>query len=67
YVNCYKDITTSKLFIVPEGTEDKLSDANISDDEEVITPFFKDAMDSIEKLRTYFFCQKNSENHSINL
>ncbi|GBM17354.1 hypothetical protein AVEN_13235-1 [Araneus ventricosus] len=40
--------------------EDELSGANLSDDE-VIPPFSKVAMDSIEKFRVYFFCQKNSE------
>ncbi|GBM20892.1 hypothetical protein AVEN_112984-1, partial [Araneus ventricosus] len=40
--------------------EDKLSGANLSDDGEVIPPFFKEPMDSVEKLQTHFFSQKNS-------
>ncbi|GBN20917.1 hypothetical protein AVEN_64657-1, partial [Araneus ventricosus] len=59
YVNC--DITTSKLFTIDELTEDNLSGANLSDDGEVIPHFFKDAEDSIEKVRTYLLCQKNSD------
>ncbi|GBL56032.1 hypothetical protein AVEN_222585-1 [Araneus ventricosus] len=35
---------------IGELLEDKLTVANLSDDEEVIPPFFKDAMDSIEEL-----------------
>ncbi|GBO39018.1 hypothetical protein AVEN_242803-1 [Araneus ventricosus] len=31
------------------------------DGEEVILTSIKDAMDSIGKLRTYFFCEKNNE------
>ncbi|GBO04499.1 hypothetical protein AVEN_253103-1, partial [Araneus ventricosus] len=61
YVNCDEDITTSKSFTIDESTEDKLPDANLRDDEDVIPPFFKDAMDSIEKLRSYYFCQKSNE------
>ncbi|GBM23730.1 hypothetical protein AVEN_257638-1 [Araneus ventricosus] len=59
-VNCDKD-TTSKLFTTDELIEDKLSGANLSDDEAVIIPFFKDAVDPIEKLQSDFFCQNNSE------
>ncbi|GBN99259.1 hypothetical protein AVEN_83303-1 [Araneus ventricosus] len=55
----------SKLFTTEEFIEDKFPalDYHIvfSDEEDVIPPFFKDAMDSIEKLRTHSFCQKNSE------
>ncbi|GBO08657.1 hypothetical protein AVEN_144673-1 [Araneus ventricosus] len=51
----------SKLLEIDELIEDKLSDDNLSYDDEVIPPFFKDTMDSIEKLGTYFFCQKNNE------
>ncbi|GBN91322.1 hypothetical protein AVEN_148866-1 [Araneus ventricosus] len=49
YVNCAKGIMTSKLFTIDELIEDRLSDANLSDDDEVIPPFFKGA---VEKLRT---------------
>ncbi|GBO00512.1 hypothetical protein AVEN_132809-1 [Araneus ventricosus] len=49
---------TSKLITIDELTEEKLSGADLRDDEEVIPPSFRDAMDSIEKLRTHFFCQK---------
>ncbi|GBN69195.1 hypothetical protein AVEN_47916-1 [Araneus ventricosus] len=52
---------TLKLFTIDELIEDKLPGANLSDDEQVIPSFFKDAVDSIEKLGTHFFCQKNSE------
>ncbi|GBN70346.1 hypothetical protein AVEN_196072-1 [Araneus ventricosus] len=48
---------------IDELIKDKLFDANLSDDEDVIPPSFKDAMDSIENLRTHFFCQKNSEDN----
>ncbi|GBM20745.1 hypothetical protein AVEN_105970-1 [Araneus ventricosus] len=61
YVNYDKDIMMSRLFTIDELIEGKLSGASLSDDEKVIPPFFKDAMDSIEKLPTYFFCQKNGE------
>ncbi|GBN27625.1 hypothetical protein AVEN_120489-1 [Araneus ventricosus] len=50
-----------KLLAIDELIEDKLAGSNLSDDEKVIPPFFKDAMDSIEKLRTHFFCEKNIE------
>ncbi|GBM04706.1 hypothetical protein AVEN_44842-1 [Araneus ventricosus] len=60
-MNSDKDTMTSKLFTIDELMEDKLSGANLSNDEEVIPPSLKDAMDSIEKLRIYFSCQKNSE------
>ncbi|GBN38808.1 hypothetical protein AVEN_21695-1 [Araneus ventricosus] len=60
-MNCDKDTMTSKLFTTDELIEGKLSGANLSDAEECIPPFFKDAMNPIEKLRTYFFCQKISE------
>ncbi|GBL93336.1 hypothetical protein AVEN_219467-1 [Araneus ventricosus] len=56
YVNCDKDAMTSKLFTTDESTEDVLSGANLSHDQEVIPSSFKDAMDSIEELRSYFFC-----------
>ncbi|GBM01850.1 hypothetical protein AVEN_218971-1 [Araneus ventricosus] len=52
---------TSKLFTIDELMEDKLSDANLGDDEEVVPPFCKDALDSIEKLQAHFFCEKNNE------
>ncbi|GBO46258.1 hypothetical protein AVEN_242717-1 [Araneus ventricosus] len=58
YVNCDNDIMTSKFFTSDEIIEDKLSGANLSDGEEIIPLFFKEAMDSIEKLRTYFFLSK---------
>ncbi|GBN47745.1 hypothetical protein AVEN_139475-1, partial [Araneus ventricosus] len=61
YANYDKDIMASKLLIIDELIEDKLSGADLSADEEAIPPFFKDAMDSIEKLRAYFFSQKNNE------
>ncbi|GBN27879.1 hypothetical protein AVEN_161852-1, partial [Araneus ventricosus] len=61
HVNCNKDIKTLTLFIIDELIEDKLCSANLRDDEDVIPPFFKDAMDSIGKLRTYFSRQKNGE------
>ncbi|GBN34511.1 hypothetical protein AVEN_200136-1, partial [Araneus ventricosus] len=57
-MNSDKDTTTSKLFTIDELIKDKLSGANLSDDEEVVPPFFIDAMDSTGKRRTYFFCQK---------
>ncbi|GBM20819.1 hypothetical protein AVEN_108264-1 [Araneus ventricosus] len=38
----------------------RLSGENLSDDE-IIPPSFNDSTDSIGKLRTYFFCQKNSD------
>ncbi|GBN74763.1 hypothetical protein AVEN_206921-1 [Araneus ventricosus] len=43
-------IMTLKLFAIDELIEDKLSDANLSDDDEVGPPFLKDAMDCIQKL-----------------
>ncbi|GBM90034.1 hypothetical protein AVEN_50657-1 [Araneus ventricosus] len=49
---------TSRLFTIDESIENKLSGANLSDDEEVVPPSFKDPMDSIDKLRTYFFCKR---------
>ncbi|GBM02576.1 hypothetical protein AVEN_178506-1 [Araneus ventricosus] len=52
---------TSKLFTVDELVEDKVYDANLSDDGEVIPPSFKGVMYCIEKFRTYFFCQNNGE------
>ncbi|GBM62424.1 hypothetical protein AVEN_178250-1 [Araneus ventricosus] len=52
---------TPKLFTIDELNEDKLPGANLSNDEGVIPHFFKNAMDSIEELRTFFFCQKDSE------
>ncbi|GBM37077.1 hypothetical protein AVEN_138130-1 [Araneus ventricosus] len=61
YVNCDKDIVTAKLFTINGLIEDKLPGANLSDDAEVIPPFFIEAMGAIEKLRTYFFGQKESE------
>ncbi|GBN73001.1 hypothetical protein AVEN_66646-1, partial [Araneus ventricosus] len=61
HVNCNKDIKTLKLFIIDELIQDKLCSDNLRDDEDVIPPFFKDAMDSIGKLRTYFPRQKNSK------
>ncbi|GBN61888.1 hypothetical protein AVEN_173334-1, partial [Araneus ventricosus] len=61
HVNCDKDTKISKLFTIDELIEDKLPDNDSSDDEEVIPPSFKDIMDPIEKLRTYFFRQKNNE------
>ncbi|GBM92552.1 hypothetical protein AVEN_272845-1 [Araneus ventricosus] len=68
YVNSDKDIMTSKLFTIDELIDYKLSGSNLSDDEEVTPPFFKDAMDSIEELRIHFFCQKNGGKiHSMNL
>ncbi|GBN09105.1 hypothetical protein AVEN_162070-1 [Araneus ventricosus] len=42
----------SQLFTVRELVEEKLTDANLSEDEEVIAPSF---------IRTYFFRQKSSE------
>ncbi|GBL77293.1 hypothetical protein AVEN_41738-1 [Araneus ventricosus] len=60
YLNCDKDTKNSKLFTIDELIEDVLYGANLSDDEDVIPPFFKDSMDCIEKLRTYFR-QNNSE------
>ncbi|GBL53524.1 hypothetical protein AVEN_205351-1, partial [Araneus ventricosus] len=66
YVNSDRQIMTSKLFTIDELVEEKLAGANLKDDE-AISPFFKGAMDSTEKFRTYFFGQKNSENESMNL
>ncbi|GBM45176.1 hypothetical protein AVEN_271764-1, partial [Araneus ventricosus] len=51
-----------KFFTIDELIEAKLSGANLSDDEENIPPFFKDAVGSSEKLLTYFFCEKNGGN-----
>lgn len=65
YLNCDIDIMTSELCTVDQLIENKLSGANLSDDEdecdEVSSPSFQDALDSIEKLRTYFVCQNTSE------
>ncbi|GBN02704.1 hypothetical protein AVEN_206620-1 [Araneus ventricosus] len=47
YVNCDKDIMTSKSFTIDELTEDKFSEANLTDDE-VMPLFLKDAMNSVE-------------------
>ncbi|GBM78509.1 hypothetical protein AVEN_141606-1 [Araneus ventricosus] len=49
------------LTVDEELIEDNLSGANLNGDEEVIPPPFRDAMNSIDKLRTHFFSQKNSE------
>ncbi|GBM77198.1 hypothetical protein AVEN_244051-1 [Araneus ventricosus] len=62
YVKRDKDIMTSKLSRIDELLHDKLSGANLSDDEGIIPISFREAMDSTEKARTYFFCQKSSEN-----
>ncbi|GBN83308.1 hypothetical protein AVEN_142335-1, partial [Araneus ventricosus] len=56
YVNCDKDILTSRLCNIDELIEDKLSGPNLGDDVDVSSPSFKDVMDFIGKLRTYFFC-----------
>ncbi|GBN23902.1 hypothetical protein AVEN_164940-1 [Araneus ventricosus] len=61
YVSCDKDIMISKLFKIDKLIEDILSGANLSDEEDVIPPSLKDAMDNIEKPQSYFFCQNNSE------
>ncbi|GBN98841.1 hypothetical protein AVEN_55225-1 [Araneus ventricosus] len=50
YVNCDEDIMTSKLFVIDELIEDKLFGTDLRDDEEVISPFFKVAMDYIDDL-----------------
>ncbi|GBN72046.1 hypothetical protein AVEN_201264-1 [Araneus ventricosus] len=50
YANCDKDIMISKLFRIDESIEGKLSGANLSNDEEVIPLFSKDAMNFIENL-----------------
>ena len=72
YVNCDIDVMTSELCTVDDLIDDKLLVANLSDDEEeceeVSPPSFKDAIDSIEKLRTYFVYQNTSEKtfHELN-
>ncbi|GBN04744.1 hypothetical protein AVEN_253290-1 [Araneus ventricosus] len=52
---------TSKLLSIDELIEHKLPGANLDDYEDVIPYSFKDAMDAIEELRAFSFCQKNSE------
>lgn len=55
-MDCDADVMTSELFTIDDIIEDKLYDANLNDDEEgeeIIPPSFKDAMDFIQKLRTY--------------
>lgn len=67
YVIWDADIMTSELFTVDELIEDKLSGANLSDDEEeyqeVIPPLFKGTIYSIEKFRAYLTCLNTSEKH----
>ncbi|GBN52359.1 hypothetical protein AVEN_32911-1 [Araneus ventricosus] len=48
YVNCDTNFETLELFVIDEFIEDKLPGANLSDDEEVTPPSFKEA-----KLRLY--------------
>nr|GBN94268.1 hypothetical protein AVEN_113915-1 [Araneus ventricosus] len=60
-VNCGKDTMASKLLTMNELIKDKLSGANSNDCGEAIPSSFKDAVDSVENQRIYFFSQKNSE------
>lgn len=70
YVNCDIDIMTSELCTVDQLIENKLSGDKVSEDEdeceEVTPPSFQDAMDSIEKLRTYFVCQNSTSEKTFN-
>ena len=73
YINCDTDIMASELCTVDELINDKLMGANLSDDdeeeyEEISSPSFKDAIDYIEKLRSYFVYQNTSEKtfHELN-
>lgn len=63
---------TSGLCTVDDLIDEKLSAANLSNDEEeceeITLPSSKDAIDCIEKLRAYFLCQNTSEKtfHKLN-
>ncbi|GBN62905.1 hypothetical protein AVEN_207092-1, partial [Araneus ventricosus] len=65
YVNYDKDIMTLKLLTIDELIEEKLCGANLGDVEELIPSSFKDAMDSIEKLRTYFLSSSSDRGSKL--
>lgn len=63
-------VQTSELCTVDQLIENKLSGDKVSEDEdeceEVTPPSFQDAMDFIEKLRTYFVCQNSTSQQTFN-
>lgn len=63
YVKCDDEIMTSRLCTIDELVQENIQDVSSDEDdsEELISPSFSEALNSVETLRKYFMCHTTEE------